>query len=69
MIKASKRMSIKSDCEKCKGNSGKMWKVINKATHTKPKPSTYPDFIKTKTADGVIKKVSQHVGRSSFMFN
>ena len=57
MIKAAKRKYMNSDCEKCKGNSSKMWKVINKATNNKPKPNTYPDFIKTKTADGEIKKV------------
>ena len=30
-----------------RARSSKMWKVVNKATNNKPKPSTYPDFIKT----------------------
>ena len=41
MIRNAKRKNILSDCEKCKGNSAKMWKVINKATNNKPKPSNY----------------------------
>ena len=57
MIRNAKRKNIKSDCKKCKGNSAKMWKVINKATNTKSKPNTYPDFIKTRTANGELKKV------------
>ena len=57
MIRAAKKKNIKEDCLKCKGNSAKMWKVINKATNKKSKPSITPNFIKTKTSDGVIKKV------------
>ena len=32
-------------------------KVIRKATNTKPKSNTTPDFIKVRTADGDLKKI------------
>ena len=35
-----------------------MWKVINKAINKKPKPNTVPAFIKTKTTNGTIKRIS-----------
>ena len=57
MIVAAKNKDTAKDCEEAKGSSKKMWKVINKAINRKPKPNTLPAFIKTKTTDGVTKRI------------
>ena len=39
-----------------KGNSAGLWKVVNEATNRKPKATTYPDFVETRTAGGDLEK-------------
>ena len=58
MIKKAKDEYTAKSCENAKGSSKKMWKVINKAINKKPKPNTVPAFIKTKTTNGTIKRIS-----------
>ena len=56
--KAKSNMMLK-DCRNTKGDSGKMWKVINRALKSKDKPSITPDFvIKVETVEGNTKKNS-----------
>ena len=57
MCRNAKRNKLKNDCEKCKGKSAKIWKVINKVTHKKSKQNTVPDFVEVRGADGELKKV------------
>ena len=48
---------IQNDCKNTKGDSGKMWKVINKTMKTKDKLNITPDFVKVNTAEGSTKKI------------
>ena len=57
MVRTARRNSTQKKCEETKGDSGKMWKVINQAMNSKPKPDISPNFIEVRTADGVTKKV------------
>ena len=57
MVLAAKN---KSDCQKAKGNSAKMWKVINKATNRTTKSNVTPDYIEVRTADFNIHYTSIH---------
>ena len=43
---------MNNDCDKYKGDSAKMWKVINESMNKKPKSNTYPDFVEARNADG-----------------
>ena len=43
---------IQKDCNETKGDSGKMWKVINSEMKSKDKPNIVPDFVKVVAADG-----------------
>ena len=44
MCRKAHRKSIQKDCENTNGDSGKMWKVINKNLKLKDKPDVSPDF-------------------------
>ena len=57
MCRNAKQKKLKQDCDECKGDSAKMWKVVNKATDKKPKPNTYPNFIESRAADGDLIRV------------
>ena len=57
MIRDAQRKHTLKDCKKAKGNSGKMWKVIKKATNDNPTPSVTPNYVKTTTADGKAIKI------------
>ena len=48
---------IRKDCNETKGDSGKMWKVINREMKTKDKANIVPDFVKVVTDDGKVKKI------------
>ena len=52
MIRIARKDKSLKKCEKAKGDSKKIWKVIKEATDTRPTPNTIPDFIKVQTADG-----------------
>ena len=56
MVLAAKSKDTANDCEKARGSSSKMWKVINKATNKKSKPNTFPEYVRIKDADGNLKK-------------
>ena len=56
LCRKAHRDMIQNDCKKTKGDSGKMWKVINKQLKSKDKPNIIPDFVKVVTADGKNKK-------------
>ena len=51
MCRKAKSNAMLKDCRNTKGDSGKMWKVINRALKSKDKPSITPDFVKVVTAD------------------
>ena len=57
MIEKAKTEYTTKKCEEAKGNSKKMWKVVNKAINKKPKSTTTPNFIKTKTENGGTKRI------------
>ena len=52
MCRNAKRKKMNNDCDKYKGDSAKMWKVINESMNKKSKPNTYPDFVEARNADG-----------------
>ena len=54
MCRKANRNMIQNDCKETKGDSGKMWKVINRQIKTKDKPNVVPDFVKVNTADGIM---------------
>ena len=57
MIRIARKEKSLKKCEKAKGDSKKIWKVIKEATDTRPTPNTIPDFVKVQTADGNTKKI------------
>ena len=58
MCRKAHRNLIQKDCENTNGDSGKMWKVINKNLKSKDKPNISPDFvIKVVTAEGNTEKI------------
>ena len=57
MSKCKKEKFYINDCENCKGESKKMWKVINKVTGKTAKPNTYPNYIEVKNTDGDLIKI------------
>ena len=57
MVRTARRNSTQKKCEDTKGDSGKMWKVINLAMNSKAKPDITPNFIKVETTDGDQKKI------------
>ena len=57
MCRKAHRSLIQNDCKNTKGDSGKMWKVINKTMKTKDKLNITPDFVKVITAEGSTKKI------------
>ena len=57
MCSKAKRAKIQKKCKEANGDSGKMWKVINKTMKLKNKPNVTPDFVKVATADGKMKKI------------
>ena len=57
MYRKAHRKSIQRDCENANGDSGKMWKVINKNLKSKDKPYISPDFVKVVTAEGNTEKI------------
>ena len=58
MCRKAHRKLIQKDCENTNGDSGKMWKVINKNLKSKDKPKFSPDFVKVVTAVGITRKNS-----------
>ena len=57
MCRKAKRDSMQKDCRNTKGDSGKMWKVVNRALKSKDKPNITPDFVKVVTAGGNTNKI------------
>ena len=54
MCRKAHRKSIQTDCENTNGDSGKMWKVINKNLKSKDKPNILPDFVIAITETGTF---------------
>ena len=67
MCRNAKRLKFKNDCENCKGDCKKMWKVVNKVTEKKTKSNTYPSFIETRNADGDLVKIKDKVDIANAM--
>ena len=57
MSRKAKRDMIQKNCDDTKGDSGKMWKVINKQIKNKNKTDITPDFVNVVTADGNTMKI------------
>ena len=57
MCKKAKRAEIQNKCKEANGDSGKIWKVINRTLKSKNKTNITPDFVKVATADGKIRKI------------
>ena len=57
MCNKAKRAKIQNKCKEANGDSGKMWKVINRTLKLKDKPNITPDFVKVANADGSIRKI------------
>ena len=57
MCREAHRNLIQNNCKKTEGDSGKMWKVINKELKSKEKLSITPDFVKVVSADGNTHKI------------
>ena len=47
---------IQKECTETKGDSGKMWKVINKQIKSKDKCNISPDFVIVKNAEKIQDK-------------
>ena len=57
MSRKAKRDMIQKNCDDTKGDSGKMWKVINKQIKNKNKTDITPDFVNVVAADGNTMKI------------
>ena len=47
MCRNAKSKKLKNDCVNCKGDSARIWKVINEATNKKNAPNIYPNHIES----------------------
>ena len=57
MCRLAQKNFLEKKCEEAKGDSAKLWKVAKSAMNMKPKPNITPDFIKSRTDDGKLKKI------------
>ena len=58
MSRKAKRDMIQKNCDDTRGDSGKMWKVINSQIKNKSKSETTPDFVRVVAADGNTVKIT-----------